>query len=243
MEHLDHRPLTVTLPTTTLRGRLALPYVVRGLIVIVTPRSWGAACAVAGGESGDSGGGAGAEAADSDEALARALHAAGFATLGIDLLHGDECRFADASRHLPLLGERLLAVVSALRLQIALDAIPAIPIGLFADGDATPLAIRVAAQRDQDVAALACHGGLVDLAGLQYLKVLQAPLLLLFDAADTIGLTNARRAKPYLAGPCEIRELAATANTDVTIPQMAVDWFAQQFPSPAAKAHPRPDAG
>lgn len=238
MEHLDHRPLTVTLPTTTLRGRLSLPYVLRGLVVIVTPRSWGAACAMEGGSEGND-----ADAGESDGTLARALHAAGFATLGIDLLHGDECRFADASRHLPLLGERLLAVVSALRQQIALDALPSVPIVLFADGDATPLAIRVAAQRDRDVTALACHGGLVDLAGLQYLKVLQSPLLMLFDADDTIGLTNARRAKPYLAGPCEIRELASNGDIDAIISQAAVDWFGKQLPPPAEPRRPRSDAG
>lgn len=201
---LRHEHLTVHLPQLTLRGDLTLPYAARAILVFV------ATCV-----------------GDAEEGLAAALHQEGFATLHIDLLRSEECRFADASAHLPLLSGRLLAVIGQLRQQIELDVIPALPIGLIASGQATPLAVRVAAQRDQDIKALVCHGGLVDLAGLQYLKVLQAPLLVLVDAGDTPVLDNARRAFPHISGISEVATLpdsdAVTRNQQQAA--LTVAWF------------------
>lgn len=201
---LRHEQLTVHLPPLTLHGDLALPDAARALIVFV------ATCT-----------------GDAEEGLAAALHDEGFATLQVDLLRSDECRFADASAHLPLLTGRLLAVIGQLRQQIALDVLPALPIGLVASGQATPLAVRVAAQRDQEIKALVCHGGLVDLAGLQYLKVLRAPLLILADAGDTAAIDNARRAMPRLPGICKVETLpdgdaAARAERQAAL---TVAWF------------------
>ena len=67
--------------------------------------------------------------------------------------------------------------------------------------------MRVAAQRDKDIGALVCHGGLVDLAGLQYLKVLQAPLLFFADIEDILAARNLQRAKAYLPGIVEMERL------------------------------------
>ena len=69
-----------------------------------------------------------------------------------------------------------------------------LPLAIFATGDTSPAAIRAAAQRDTQVQALACHGGLIDRAGLEALKYLSAPLLMLFDAEDRIGPLAAERA-------------------------------------------------
>lgn len=185
---LRHERITVHLPQQTLTGDLALPFSARALLVLV------AACA----------------ASDDECKLAEALHHEGFATLRVDLLNSNECRFTDAASHLPLLTERLLAVIAEAHRQIELDVIPPLPIGLVAGGQTTPLAVRVAAQRDRDVRALVCHGGLVDLAGLQYLKVLQAPLLLLADAGDSAAIANAERAGPHLSAIFRMETLAET---------------------------------
>lgn len=191
-EHLSRSAITVSLPQLTLHGELAQPYApAHGLLVFVTP------CA----ENRPP------ETADTDEEREQAMHREGFATLRIDLLRAEECRFADARDHLPLLAERLLAVIGHLHQQILLETIPALPIGLVAAGAMTPLAVRVAAQRDREVRALVCHGGLIDLAGLQYLKALQAPLLLLAEAGDTPALANAQRAQAHIAGICRIETL------------------------------------
>lgn len=188
LEPITRHAFIVPIPRQTLRGELALPFGSRGLIVLAD------ACA----------------AADDPAAaaLCAALHDEGFATLRIGLLHGEECRFADAGEHLPLLTERLLAVVGRLRQQLALEAVLALPTGLVAERGMTPVAVRVAAQRDDDVRALVCHGGLIDLAGLQYLKLLQAPLLFLADADDEAAAANAQRALPHLGGASRLETLA-----------------------------------
>ncbi|MBI2307661.1 MAG: hypothetical protein HYU78_10200 [Rhodocyclales bacterium] len=201
---LHHEPLAVHLPELTLHGDLALPDAARAYLVFVST------CA-----------GSGAAA------FAAPLQQAGFATLQIDLLQSEECRFADAGGHLPLLAKRLLAVIGQLHQQIGLDVIPALPVGLVASGQATPAAVRVAAQRDQDIRALVCHGGLIDLAGLQYLKVLQAPLLFVADPGDTPAVDNARRAQPHLPGICKVEvlpEADALARAE-RLAALSIDWF------------------
>lgn len=209
-EHLTHQKFTVALPALTLSGDLALPYVPQALLVLIRP------CAAP-------------DPVDPPDTAAQvtALHDASFATLHIDLLAADECRFADAANHLPLLGERLLAVISELHRRIMLEMIPSLPIGLVAAGEMTPLAVRVAAQRDRDVRALVCHGGLIDLAGLQYLKVLQAPLLLFVDADDTAAIGNARRALPHITGVGKL-ELLTDRDAEARTRRLAaltVAWF------------------
>lgn len=192
VEHLNRSAIDVALPQLNLHGELAFPYApARGLLVVV------GSCA----ESRP------AEGAEADEERERAMHREGFATLRIDLLRAEECRFADAREHLPLLTERLLAVIGHLRQQILLEAIPALPIGLVAAGAMTPLAVRVAAQRDREVHAVVCHGGLIDLAGLQYLQALQAPLLLLAETGDTAALANAQRAQAHITAIFRIETL------------------------------------
>ena len=63
------------------------------------------------------------------------------ATVDIDLLDPEAAHFADAATHLPLLVERLLAVIGQPTRLMESDVIPARPIGLFAAGDATPVAV------------------------------------------------------------------------------------------------------
>lgn len=199
----------MALPQGALSGELALPYApAQGLIVVP-------------------GCGAGDETARETAELLRTLHAEGFATLEIGLLRADECRFADACGHPPLLGERLLAVLSELRRQMLLDATPALPIGLATTGATTPPAVRAAAQRDRDVRALVCAGGLVDLAGLQYLKLLEAPLLFLADAGDDAAIANARRAQAHVTGIFRIEALAGTdaEERQRQAAKLAAAWF------------------
>lgn len=206
-ERFTRHAFIVPVPRQALRGELALPYGSRGLIVLAD------ICA----------------AADDPAAaaLCAALHEERFATLRIGLLHDEECRFADAGEHLPLLTERLLAVVGRLRQQIAVETVLALPTGLVAERGMTPVAVRVAAQRDDDVRALVCHGGLIDLAGLQYLRLLQAPLLFLADAEDEASAANAQRALPHLGGASRLETLADADADERQAQRIAhtVAWF------------------
>jgi len=165
------------------------------------------------------------------------LHASGCATLAIDLLESGECRFADADRHLPHLCERLLALLAWLQRQYDADALPPLPVGLLAAGTMAPAAVRAAAVRDRLVGALVCHGGLIDLAGLQYLHALRAPLLLLCDAEDRTSAANFDHARSHLAGIAEKRILPAGAAAPDALADATVDWFFRHL-GPARSGRP-----
>lgn len=174
-------------------------------------------------------------AASGSDALAQHGDAAdcflrhGLGCLVIDLLDAEAARFADAAQHLPMLAERLLAVVTQLTRMIDSEAVPQVPIGLYATGEATPLAVRVAAIRDRAVAALCCRGGLVDVAGLQYLRELKAPLQLLVDAGDETAADNLRRARPHLHIPVSIELLPPGDAAASRAAELAAGWFDRQF--------------
>lgn len=149
-----------------------------------------------------------------------------FATVEMPLLREAECHFTDATTHLPRLAERLLALLGLLRQQMNNQAIPELGIGLVAGGDMSPLALRVAAIRDREAKALVCHGGLLDLAGIQYLKVLRAPLLMLVDRnADDAVAANAHRAARLIPATTEVVELLPGH----TPSSPTADWFRRQM--------------
>ncbi len=122
-----------------------------------------------------------------------ALH--GYAILSMELLTVQEAQFADATQNVPRLSQRLLDILDLIHRD---GDIQELPLAIFASGDATPAAIRAAAQRDTQVKVLAGHGGAIDRAGLEGLKFLAAPLMMLFDADDNIGKIAFDRAAPYL---------------------------------------------
>lgn len=202
----DRHPLLLTLPHATLQGELVMPGFSRGIVVFVS------ACN-------------GVALAGRAETETRLLQA-GFGTLWVDLLSGNECHFADASTHLPHLAERLLAVIGHLRHRMDNEVIAEQPIGLVAAGDMTPLAVRVAALRDKEIHALVCHGGLVDLAGLQYLRVLQAPLLMIADVGDETSAANFRRARSHMPGIATLEQLKTDdVSAEATSRRLTVGWF------------------
>lgn len=139
-----------------------------------------------------------------DSVIAANLAARGYAILTMELLTAQELHFADAAQNVPRLSQRLLDVLDLIRED---GDTQDLPLALFATGDVTPAAIRVAAQRDLQVRVLACHGGLIDRAGLQALQLLSAPLLMLFDAGDEIDKAAFHRARPHLGALCEERVL------------------------------------
>lgn len=198
--------------THRLPGALHLPEHPIGVVLFVTPTD-------------------GVSAAGPAE-LEQRLWQARVATVDIALLEPEAAHFADAVTHLPLLAERLLAVIRHLTRLMESDAIPTLPIGLFAVGDATPVAVRAAAVRDTAIAALVCVGGLVDLAGLQYLRELKAPLLMLVAPDDHTAASNLARARPLIPGRTETHPLAChplpgAATSDIVEP--ATTWFRQHL--------------
>ena len=175
------RNISLQTPHGALHGRLDLPANPRGLIVLTR-----------------------AHHAPADTAIAANLAARGYALLAMELLTTQEAHFVDATQNVPRLAQRLLDVLDLARLDGDMENLP---LAIFATGDSTPAAIRAAAQRDTQVKALACHGGLIDRAGLQSLDLLVAPLLMLFDAEDDIAKAAYMRAAIHLRAPHEMHTL------------------------------------
>lgn len=140
-----------------------------------------------------------------DMAIAAHLAARGHAILAMDLLTAQEAQFADATQNVPRLSQRLLDLLELIRREPDLQPLP---LAILASGDTTPAALRVAAQRDAKVQVLACHGGILDRAGVQALELLRAPLLMLFDHDDAVGRQSYARATPHLHAPHEMHLLS-----------------------------------
>jgi hypothetical protein len=180
---------------------------------------------------------AGPAPAARDDALAVILQHAGIGTLMLDLLTPAEERFGDLPHNVSLLARRLLDGLDLLKQRMLLGELPQLPIGLCAAGDCSPVVLRVAALRDHDIYALVCRGGLIDLAGVLYLRSLASPLLLLVADDDERGTLSNRRALRELACPHELRPLAgkaeapASAATFEAIARASALWFIDHLPA------------
>jgi hypothetical protein len=167
--HTEHGPL---------HGQLILPPDARGLIILAH---------------------AGANPESHDEALGVILRHNGFATLRLDLLPYAEERFDDVHNNVSLLAKRLLGALNRVKREMQNEVMPTLPIGLCAADHASPVVVRAAAQRDHNIAAVVCRGGLIDLAGMLYLRSLESPLLVLVGEKDGTLITSSQRALKEVA--------------------------------------------
>lgn len=201
------------------RGVLALPAAARALVIIAH---------------------AGAGVDERNDALAAVLQHAGMATLTLDLLAQREERFSDLLHNVSLLAKRVLDALGLLKQKALLGELPATPIGLCAAGACTPVVLRVAALRDEDIFAVVCRGGLLDLAGVLYLRSLTAPLLVFAGDADPRSIASNQRALQVvscrhqftrLAGNPESPEAAATFEA---VARDTAAWFVGNLPPASA---------
>jgi hypothetical protein len=162
------RSLSLHTPHGPLHGQLDLPDNPRDLILLAR-----------------------AHHAPVDTFITANLAARQHAVFSMELLSAQEAQFADATQNVPRLTERLLDILDLIRHDGDMENLP---LAIFATGDATPAAIRAAAQRDKQVKVLACHGGQADRAGLQALKLLNAPLMMLLDHGDATAIIAWQRA-------------------------------------------------
>jgi putative phosphoribosyl transferase len=114
-----------------------------------------------------------------------ALNDAGFATLNIALLSREEERKApEVWRQVATLTTRINVVLEWISRQSQLEHVP---LGMVARDAATAAMIRVAARAKTPLRALASRSGRPDLAGLEPLKALATPLLLVAGELDDEG--------------------------------------------------------
>lgn len=205
-------PLRLHAGSADLDGDLAVPDLVRGMVVFVH----------------GSGSGRGSPR---NRQVAGALNACGFATLLFDLLtpaeRAEDDRTARLRFDIGLLGDRLVEVVTWLRRSYA---VARNPLGLFGASTGAAGALVAAARRPDDVAAVVSRGGRPDLAGDELGRV-RAPTLLVVGGRDVEVLTLNERAAARLAGPHRVEvvpgagHLFAEPGALDAVSALAGDWF------------------
>lgn len=139
--------------------------------------------------------------------LGKALEDAGFATLHVGLLsHEEDRRASDVWHQVPALTQRLAAVLEWIGHQPALRGLA---LGITARDAAAGAMVRLAGRGGAlPIRALASRAGRPDLAGMEYLRSLAAPMLLLVGELDGDNLPANRQVLERLDCP---RELAVVA--------------------------------
>lgn len=161
--------------------------------------------------------------------IADMLLDAGFATLQVALLaHGEERHAPETWRHPHGLAPRISAVLDWIGAQPALKDLPP---GMLAREDAAASMIRVAANDATALRALASRGGRPDLAGLEPLRTLATPLLLVVGELDRDVLERNRQALALLSCPKELAVIGGASHAFEelgTLEQASrtiADWF------------------
>lgn len=159
-------------------------------------------------------------ASSNESQVAAHLANRGYGLIALDLLTPQESHFPDSAHNVPRLAQRLIDWLDVLDRN---EHLTRLPLGLYAAGDASPAALRAAAQRDLRLRALVCHNGLIDRAGKQALDYLTAPLLMLIDEGDSASRIAYERATPFLKGSHTQQTLAT--GTSPALP--AARWFSR----------------
>jgi putative phosphoribosyl transferase len=114
--------------------------------------------------------------------IASVLNSHGLATLQFALLsRSEEHKSPDTWHNVSILATRILAVIEWVKHQPSLEKLP---LGLLAQDEAAGAMVRVANKPGSPLKALVSRSGRPDLAGIQPLKDLNLPLLLLTGSAD-----------------------------------------------------------
>lgn len=113
--------------------------------------------------------------------VARQLQRAGMSTLLLDLLTPQEDEIYRMRFDIALLEPRLAATCAWVRGRPGYEALP---IGLFGASTGAAVALRVAARRPGEIAAVVSRGGRPDLAGAAALQQVRSPTLLIVGGND-----------------------------------------------------------
>jgi len=177
-----------------------------------------------------------------DDPLAGIFRHAGLSTLSVDLLTRQEEHFPDVHNNVPMLAKRLLDFLGLIKHRMLLGELQTQALGLYAANATSPVVVRVASLRDHDIAAIVCRGGLIDLAGMLYLRSLASPLLLLAEETDARHIASSRRALQEVHCRKELKLIPpigvdfAMSPGFETAAREATQWFVRHF---EPKCHPR----
>jgi len=149
-------------------------------------------------------------ATDRSAFISAALQQAGLSTLQVGMLGHEEERHAPDNWHqVSLLTTRLEAVVAWVARQPGLQSQPLV---VLAREAAAAAAVRVAGHKGSPFVAIACRGGRPDLAGMEPLRALKTPLLMVVGEYDEALPAN-RQVEQFLAGGGELIVVAGASHT------------------------------
>jgi putative phosphoribosyl transferase len=163
-----------------------------------------------------------------NQAVAKALVEAGFATLLLDLLTEDEATRRENVFDIGLLGERLVQAIDWAGAQPGLDRLP---IGLFGASTGAGAALRAAAVRPAAVRAVVSRGGRPDLAG-EALAAVRAPTLLVVGGRDEVVIDLNRRAMSQMSADVALEIVPSATHlfeepgTLDAVIRLAIAWYA-----------------
>ncbi len=144
--------------------------------------------------------------------VARTLEQRNLATLLIDLLTPQEevidDRTAQYRFDIPMLADRLVAIIDWLRRK---SETAELPIGVFGASTGGGAALLAAAARPNDVAAVVSRGGRPDLAGAA-LSSVTAPTLLIVGGLDTAVIQMNRDAMAQMPGEVALEIVAGATH-------------------------------
>lgn len=164
--------------------------------------------------------------------VATALNRRGFATLLFDLLTMHEDRDMATRFDIALLAQRLESALDWARRESSQRNLP---IGLFGASTGAAAALRVAAVRPIEVAAVVSRGGRPDLAGTQALSQVRTHTLLIVGSDDQQVLELNREAKAQMRDWAELVVVPGASHLfdePGTLEQasvLAADWFTQRL--------------
>jgi pimeloyl-ACP methyl ester carboxylesterase len=160
--------------------------------------------------------------------MAAALRDAGMSTLQVAMLSRDEERHSpDIWDQVTTLTQRLDDVITWIERTPELARLSRAVVARDATAAAT---VRFAAQQPDRLAAIACRGGRADLAGLEPLRRLQTPILLVVGDQDEALPAN-RLVAPVLTCPNDLVVLAGASHTLAEpgaldeASRLVIEWF------------------
>jgi putative phosphoribosyl transferase len=164
--------------------------------------------------------------------VARQLQRAGMSTLLLDLLSEHEDRDYRLRFDIGLLEPRLAAACAWTRDRPGCESLP---LGLFGASTGAAVALRMAARRPGDIAAVVSRGGRPDLAGVTALQQIAAPTLLIVGGKDEQVIALNEAALELM--PCDARidiipgasHLFEESGALEAAARLAVAWFAGHF--------------
>lgn len=170
--------------------------------------------------------------------VARTLNQAGLGTLLFDLLTSHEHGLDAFTRRfrfdIVLLTERLVGAMDWVRRQ---PLTRHLALGLFGASTGAAAALAAATERADEVAAVVSRSGRPDLAGLETLGRVQAPVLLIVGGDDPQVIDMNRQASEALRAHCHLEivpgagHLFEEPGTLERAAGLARDWFLEYLPA------------